>query len=75
MAAIRNTITHPTPANRAKYSSHTNQARYEAWQIGLWYLELCILRVFGYQGTYRNRCTGKVEQVPWVPPSKKKGGP
>jgi hypothetical protein len=51
MAAIRNTITHPTPANRAKYSSHTNQARYEAWQIGLWYLELCILRMFGYQGT------------------------
>lgn len=66
MATIRNTITHPTPENRTQYGSHTDQARYEAWLMGLWYLELCILRVFDYRGTYRNRCTNKIEQVPWA---------
>ncbi len=66
MAAIRNTITHPTPKNRRKFSKHTDQARYEAWVMSLWYLELCLLRVFEYQGRYRNRCSGKVELVPWA---------
>jgi hypothetical protein len=74
MAMIRNTITHPTPKNRVKFSKHTDQARYEAWLISLWYLELCILRVFDYQGRYRNRCTGKLESVPWAPKSNAIGG-
>ncbi len=70
MTMIRNTITHPTRKNREKYGKHTHDARFDAWRLGLWYLELCLLRLFEYGGTYASRITqrwtGQVESVPWV---------
>lgn len=40
------------------------------WSLGLWALELCLLRLFGYRGKYSNRITqrytGEVEDVPWA---------
>lgn len=69
MTAIRNTITHPTKKNRERYKRHTTGARREAWTLGLWYLELCLLKLFDYSGKYSNRMTqkwsGQVEDVPW----------
>lgn len=70
MTAIRNSITHPTKANREKYSSHSHALRIELWKLGLLTLELCVLRILNYQGVYSNRITcawrGSVERVPWV---------
>ena len=43
----------------------------QGWQLALWYLELAVLAVVGYEGCYRNRLsdeidTGAVEPVPWA---------
>jgi hypothetical protein len=69
---IRNSITHSAPENRQTFLNTSNTARVEAQVIGLWYLELILLRLFNYQGHYFNRSRlgniniGDVEQVPWV---------
>jgi hypothetical protein len=70
MTMIRNTITHPTKKNREKFGRHTHAARVDAWTLGLWNLELCLLRLFDYRGTYANRITqefqGEACPVPWA---------
>ncbi len=69
MTTIRNTITHPTRKNREKFGKHSNEARHDAWTLGLRNLELCLLKLFGHQGTYGDRIRqewqGEVESVPW----------
>lgn len=71
MTRIRNMITHPTKKNRGKFDKQSCGARFDAWTLGLWNLELCLLRLFKHQGTYGNRVkrrwVGDVEAVPWVP--------
>jgi hypothetical protein len=63
LTEIRNNITHPE--RPAQYSN----AYFEAWSLGLWYLELALLRICGYNGSYSNRLVaklvGEVEDVPW----------
>jgi hypothetical protein len=70
MTMIRNSITHPTQKNRKKLGKHSIETRYEVWTLGLWNLELCLLRLFDYRGSYRSRITkqwtGEVELVPWI---------
>lgn len=70
MTTVRNTITHPTRKNREKFGRHPSGMRTDVWSIGLWALELCLLRLFGYRGKYANRITqrytGEVEDVPWA---------
>jgi hypothetical protein len=70
MAMIRNTITHPTQRNRERFGRHPSQARTDAWNLGLWCLELFLLRLFEYRGTYgyrlKQRFAGDVVQVPWA---------
>lgn len=70
MTVIRNAIIHPTKKNRTKLDEFSIDARYETWKLGLWNLELCLLRICGYNGTYSNRITkkwaGEVEHVPWA---------
>ena len=44
---------------------------FEAWQLAQWYLELILLRLFAFNGSYSNRTKqgkyiGQVEPVPWV---------
>jgi hypothetical protein len=72
MTAIRNTITHPTRKSRNAFSKHGAEARYDVWSLGLWALELCLLKMFGYHGKYANRITqryrGELEDVPWMTP-------
>jgi hypothetical protein len=70
MTMIRNTITHPTRKNREKFGKHPVGARSDAWNLGLWNLELCLLRLFEYSDTYGSRLklrySGEVEPVPWA---------
>ena len=65
LTKIRNSLVHPEHKQRGKLYS----AYYEAWNLGLWYLEMGILAICGYSGTYGNRLkqrsVGEVEKVPW----------
>lgn len=51
---IRNRITHPQLKNGI-LEIHPADLRKEVWRVGLWYLELVLLDLFEYQGTYKNR--------------------
>jgi hypothetical protein len=65
LTEIRNSLVHPEHKQRGQLKS----SYYEAWKLGLWYLELAILRLCDYSGTYGNRLkqqwVGQVENVPW----------
>lgn len=67
---IRNKIIHPVKKNRDSIQRINDGALLETWHLGLWYLELCVLRLFEYRGTYGNRLkhryVGDVDQVPWA---------
>jgi len=70
--AIRNGLVHPKKVKRDAVANTLPLARWEARQIGLWYLELAILRLSSYTGVYYNRLkTGYLskakEKVPWAP--------
>ena len=67
LTEVRNSLVHPEHKRRSQVDS----AFYEAWNLGLWYLELSILRICGYSGSYSNRLVsnkwvGTVEDVPWA---------
>lgn len=65
LTEVRNSLVHPEHKHRRQF----NNAYYEAWNLGLWYLEMGILAICGYSGTYGNRLKrrviGQVEDVPW----------
>jgi hypothetical protein len=68
IAWLRNDIVH---ANRHRVHGRRWQVWYQGWQLALWYLELAVLAVVGYEGRYRNRLSGEVdvgavEPVPWA---------
>jgi hypothetical protein len=65
--AVRNQIVHPGKTKRVK----GGRAFYEALQLGKWYLELILLRSFGFKGDYACRLNipmqaGSIEPVPWA---------
>lgn len=66
LSEIRNSLVHPEHKRRGQVDS----AYFETWNLGLWYLEMGILAICGYSGTYGNRITkqyvGQVEDVPWM---------
>lgn len=70
LTQIRNPLTHPTPKNRDRFRSYPPGARTEAWNLALWFMEMCLLRRCGYDGTYgsrlRMRNAAEVELVPWA---------
>ncbi|HHV24327.1 MAG TPA: hypothetical protein GXX65_07255 [Methanosarcina sp.] len=63
---VRNSLVHPQKKYHEKFNS---SMYYETWKLGLWYLELSLLKLCDYSGTYCNRLTakwiGEVEKVPW----------
>lgn len=65
LTEMRNSLVHPEHKRRGQYAD----AYFEAWKLGLWYLELALLRICGYTGSYGNRLLsrwiGAVEDVPW----------
>lgn len=65
--ATRNQIVHPNKRQRVK----GGRAFFDALQLGKWYLELILLRSFGFNGSYACRLkfphhVGDVEPVPWA---------
>ncbi len=66
MIRVRKTIIHPSRQNREVYRQHSDEVRTEVWKLGLWALELCLLRLFEYRGKYLNRIAQRVEDVPWA---------
>jgi len=67
---IRNRITHAAEVNRAKLDSISFEARVEAKELGLWYVEMVLLRLFGFNGVYymrfsRGSPADQIMRVPW----------
>lgn len=68
---IRNAIVHANEDKRKTLAKIPNMARYEALQLALWYIELSMLKILGFEGKYKNRCKGggwvgeHEELVPW----------
>lgn len=66
LTEIRNSLVHPEHKSHGKFES----VYYEAWNLGLWYLEMGILASCNYNETYSNRLKfrwiGQVENVPWI---------
>lgn len=63
MTDIRNELVHPASKKRV------TGCFVDAWKLSLWYLELSVLAMCGYDDTYTNRMTAEYanqsEQVPW----------
>lgn len=65
---IRNDIVH---ARKEHTPENFSLVKHEACNLGLWYLELVLLRIFDYQGIYTSRLSklrynGETELVPWA---------
>lgn len=71
---IRNSIIHPTKSNRGKRALLSDETIFEAWQLNMWYIELAILKLIGYEGAYNNRIRNRAghifDLVPWTSPNK-----
>ena len=62
---VRNDLIHPVRG----YRPRSLNPYFDAWQLCQWYVELMLLKLFDYQGVYRNRLDlpmklGKVERIP-----------
>lgn len=66
LAKMRNYLVHP---KNLYEPLKFGPAIHDSWNLGLWYLELSLLRKCGYSEQYRNRLipgwVGEVEKVPW----------
>ena len=66
LVKTRNELVHSRMTHGTLCSNIYVQAR----ELGLWYVELMLLRIFGYKGEYGNRLAqewrGQVELVPWA---------
>ena len=64
--SVRNSLVHPNEKYRGKFNSHVY---HETSYLGLWYIELSLLKLCNYYGKYYNRLTlkskGEIEDVPW----------
>jgi len=68
---LRNAIVHPKKSKRSVILQTSVHARNEAKDLGLWYVEMVLLRIFGYEGEYYQRFLGgwpdQVRaKVPWA---------
>lgn len=68
---LRNAIVHPKKSKRSVVLQTSALARMEARELGLWYLEMMLLQIFGYEGEYYQRyVSGWPDEVrakvPWA---------
>ena len=68
LAWIRNRIVHPDKKDQLEYGPVR-----DAWKLSLWYLELLLLRLLGYEGPYKSRADppqplGESRLIPWAAP-------
>ena len=61
IACLRNDLTHPIVKHDASVDAY-----YDVWRLSMWYLDLVLLKLCGYNGKYRSRITDDIETVPWV---------
>lgn len=61
---LRNVVVHPT--RRRGELGQRALPWFDAARLSLWYVELIVLRLLGYEGRYMNRMTFTEERVPWV---------
>lgn len=73
LTEMRNSIVHAAPENRVKLRNISYETKIEAYQLGLCYLELVLLCLFEYRGTYFNRVAKRrrsyqdnIKAVPWT---------
>jgi hypothetical protein len=63
----RNALIHP---DKRSFSPQT-QDLIDAWNHGLWFIQMVLLKLCGHNGKYSNRLSqrnvGQVEPVPWAP--------
>jgi hypothetical protein len=74
---LRNALVHPAKTKRQRLHSLTHTVNYQAWQLSMWYVELVLLKLFGYDGGYDNRLGRErpmtvFDLVPWSPLAKVK---
>ena len=67
---VRNALVHPPKRSDEPGWPHSDELL-ESWQLATWYLELTVLRVLGYNGSYWSRLrlgrwATDVEPVPWA---------
>jgi len=72
ITGIRNAVVHPSAKKPIPHESY-----YQAWTLGMWHLDMVLLRLCGYTGDYSNRLipsrgVGAVEPVPWAMPKSEK---
>jgi len=68
---IRNCIVHPSLKKRITLKELEGKAIFEAKELGIWYVEIILLKFMNYKGEYQNRCklykgissTEKIEKV------------
>ncbi len=53
---IRNHIVHPSSKKRKALKEIESKAKTEALHLGIWYVEMILLRLFEFKGNYINRC-------------------
>ncbi len=66
LTGIRNDIAHAEKRLDFLDETQTTYVRWDASDLGLWYLDVVLLNLFGYQGQYINRLTGKPEDLPRI---------
>ena len=56
--------------SQMKFETPRGDIYFQARELGLWYVELLLLRIFDYRGNHGNRLSqewrGEVELVPWA---------
>ena len=66
LVKIRNDLIH----QKMSCDILSNDVYRQARELGLWYVEMLLLKLFDYNGPYANRLRcGQVECVPWAPTS------
>lgn len=68
---IRNALVHGQETKRAELRKINLKAKYQALQLGIWYVELALLYILDYKGKYKNRTDGNIWRntgtlVPWM---------
>lgn len=63
---IRNAIVHSQVEKRKKLSKISSEVRYEALKLCIWYIELSLLRILEFKGSYNNRTSNDYNDItPW----------
>lgn len=62
LTAIRNDLVH----GGRRRSCLPPECYIEAWKLAVWFVEMGVLSLCGYEGRHRNRNSGRTEEVPWA---------